>query len=207
MLTGQLRPRDRCYLLRYPLLPARSRHLGQDLYGQCRRHCCLFCCDQCLAPGPHAILHGKGAKWTDGRDMGRQRQCVVQNLPRGSHHHFELDLVGFVRKNPSPCYLAQISSLGRVLASRRTHRFAQRWQLWRCSGKIRVYYYGALSLIELQFYLSCAQIKVQNGGSGSPSPLVSFPGAYKASDAGILVNIYYPIPQDYKPPGPAVWRG
>ncbi|KAF1366052.1 fungal cellulose binding domain-containing protein [Lizonia empirigonia] len=58
-----------------------------------------------------------------------------------------------------------------------------------------------------QFYLSCAQIKVQNGGSGSPSPLVSFPGAYKASDAGILVNIYYPIPQDYKPPGPAVWKG
>ncbi|KZM19661.1 hypothetical protein ST47_g8973 [Ascochyta rabiei] len=58
-----------------------------------------------------------------------------------------------------------------------------------------------------QFYLSCAQIKVQNGGSGSPSPLVSFPGAYKASDAGVLVNIYYPIPQNYKPPGPAVWTG
>ncbi|KAF2632513.1 lytic polysaccharide monooxygenase [Macroventuria anomochaeta] len=58
-----------------------------------------------------------------------------------------------------------------------------------------------------QFYLSCAQIKVQNGGSGSPSPLVSFPGAYKASDAGILVNIYYPIPQNYQPPGPAVWKG
>ncbi|KAJ4364351.1 hypothetical protein N0V95_000760 [Ascochyta clinopodiicola] len=58
-----------------------------------------------------------------------------------------------------------------------------------------------------QFYISCAQVKVQNGGSGSPSPLVSFPGAYKASDAGILVNIYYPIPQNYKPPGPAVWKG
>jgi hypothetical protein len=35
-----------------------------------------------------------------------------------------------------------------------------------------------------QFYLSCAQINVQNGGSGSPSPLVSFPGAYKNTDAG-----------------------
>jgi hypothetical protein len=58
-----------------------------------------------------------------------------------------------------------------------------------------------------QFYLSCAQINVQNGGSGSPSPLVSFPGAYKNTDAGILVNIYYPIPTNYKPPGPAVWRG
>ncbi|KAH6620310.1 fungal cellulose binding domain-containing protein [Boeremia exigua] len=58
-----------------------------------------------------------------------------------------------------------------------------------------------------QFYISCAQIKVQNGGSGNPSPLVSFPGAYKASDAGILVGIYYPIPTNYKPPGPAVWSG
>ncbi|KAJ4984313.1 fungal cellulose binding domain-containing protein [Stagonosporopsis vannaccii] len=58
-----------------------------------------------------------------------------------------------------------------------------------------------------QFYISCAQIKVANGGSGTPGPLVSFPGAYKASDSGILVNMYYPIPTNYKPPGPAVWKG
>lgn len=58
-----------------------------------------------------------------------------------------------------------------------------------------------------QFYISCAQIKVNNGGSGSPGPLVSFPGAYKATDSGVLVNIYYPIPTNYKPPGPAVWSG
>lgn len=41
-----------------------------------------------------------------------------------------------------------------------------------------------------QFYISCAQVKVTGGGSGSPAPLVSFPGAYKASDPGIMVNIY-----------------
>lgn len=41
-----------------------------------------------------------------------------------------------------------------------------------------------------QFYLSCAQIKVTGGGNGTPSPLVSFPGAYKAADPGIKVNIY-----------------
>jgi hypothetical protein len=29
-----------------------------------------------------------------------------------------------------------------------------------------------------QFYISCAQVNVVNGGSGSPGPLVSFPGAY-----------------------------
>ena len=58
-----------------------------------------------------------------------------------------------------------------------------------------------------QFYISCAQVKVLNGGSGTPGPLVGFPGAYKATDPGVMVNIYYPIPQNYKPPGPAVWKG
>ncbi|CCA76320.1 hypothetical protein PIIN_10315, partial [Serendipita indica DSM 11827] len=41
-----------------------------------------------------------------------------------------------------------------------------------------------------QFYLACAQLNVVNGGSANPSPLVSFPGAYKATDPGILINIY-----------------
>lgn len=41
-----------------------------------------------------------------------------------------------------------------------------------------------------QFYISCAQLQVTGGGSGTPSPLVSFPGVYKATDPGIKVNIY-----------------
>ncbi|PFH54033.1 lytic polysaccharide monooxygenase [Amanita thiersii Skay4041] len=60
-----------------------------------------------------------------------------------------------------------------------------------------------------QFYIGCAQINVVGGGSGSPSPTVSFPGAYSATDPGILINIYN-LPADftgYKAPGPAVWRG
>ncbi|KAG7293933.1 hypothetical protein NEMBOFW57_003994 [Staphylotrichum longicolle] len=54
-----------------------------------------------------------------------------------------------------------------------------------------------------QFYISCAQITV-TGGSGTYSPknLVSFPGAYKATDPGIMINIYYPVPTSYTPPGP-----
>lgn len=58
-----------------------------------------------------------------------------------------------------------------------------------------------------QFYMSCAQLKVTGGGSASPGPLVSFPGAYSASDPGILINLYYPVPTSYTPPGPAVWSG
>jgi hypothetical protein len=33
------------------------------------------------------------------------------------------------------------------------------------------------------------------------------PGGYKATDPGIMINIYYPIPTSYKYPGPAVWKG
>ncbi|PGH23405.1 hypothetical protein AJ80_02515 [Polytolypa hystricis UAMH7299] len=58
-----------------------------------------------------------------------------------------------------------------------------------------------------QFYISCGQINVTGGGSGNPSPLVSFPGAYRATDPGILINIYWPIPTSYTLPGPPVWRG
>ncbi|KAE8453870.1 hypothetical protein EG329_007646 [Mollisiaceae sp. DMI_Dod_QoI] len=57
-----------------------------------------------------------------------------------------------------------------------------------------------------QFYLSCAQIKVTGGGSGTPSPLVSFPGAYSAADPGIKVNIWS-TSAPYTPPGPPVWEG
>jgi len=58
-----------------------------------------------------------------------------------------------------------------------------------------------------QFYLSCGQITVTGGGSGTPGPLVAFPGAYSATDPGILIDIYYPVPTSYTPPGPAVWKG
>ncbi|KAH8816063.1 glycoside hydrolase [Xylogone sp. PMI_703] len=44
-----------------------------------------------------------------------------------------------------------------------------------------------------QFYISCGQITVTGGGNGNPGPLVAFPGAYSATDPGILINIYYPV--------------
>jgi hypothetical protein len=44
-----------------------------------------------------------------------------------------------------------------------------------------------------QFYLSCGQITVTGSGSGTPGPLVAFPGAYSATDPGILIDIYYPV--------------
>lgn len=57
-----------------------------------------------------------------------------------------------------------------------------------------------------QFYLSCANVAVSGGGSGKPSPLVSFPGAYQKTDPGLAVNIYASS-GPYQYPGPAVWKG
>ncbi|KAG9192143.1 lytic cellulose monooxygenase (C1-hydroxylating) [Alternaria panax] len=59
-----------------------------------------------------------------------------------------------------------------------------------------------------QFYMGCAQINVSGSGSKTGST-VSFPGAYKADDAGIKLSIYNAQGQPkgngtpYKIPGPA----
>ncbi|CAJ2499730.1 Uu.00g025830.m01.CDS01 [Anthostomella pinea] len=56
-----------------------------------------------------------------------------------------------------------------------------------------------------QSYISCAQLTVTGGGSKTPTGLVAFPGAYKATDPGLMINIYYPVPTSYTAPGPAVF--
>ncbi|OAA61090.1 Glycoside hydrolase, family 61 [Niveomyces insectorum RCEF 264] len=56
-----------------------------------------------------------------------------------------------------------------------------------------------------QFYISCGQMTLSGGGSTTPTDLVAFPGAYKATDPGILININYPVPTSYTNPGPSVF--
>lgn len=43
-----------------------------------------------------------------------------------------------------------------------------------------------------QFFIACGQVQVIGGGTGTPDPLVAFPGAYSPTDPGILFNDYYP---------------
>ncbi|KAH9205848.1 glycosyl hydrolase family 61-domain-containing protein [Leptodontidium sp. 2 PMI_412] len=54
-----------------------------------------------------------------------------------------------------------------------------------------------------QFYMSCYQVHVQGTGSATPTG-VSFPGAYSATDPGILINIYNGV-DVYQIPGPDVY--
>ncbi|KAH8879799.1 glycoside hydrolase family 61 protein [Thozetella sp. PMI_491] len=56
-----------------------------------------------------------------------------------------------------------------------------------------------------QFYISCAQVKVTGGGSGSPTPTVSIPGAFKANDPGYKANVYNGGANNYVVPGPKVF--
>ncbi|KAK2006328.1 hypothetical protein LZ32DRAFT_570441 [Colletotrichum eremochloae] len=55
-----------------------------------------------------------------------------------------------------------------------------------------------------QYYMSCYQIKVEGSGSAKPAG-VTFPGAYKATDPGLLINIYNKI-SNYIIPGPPVYK-
>jgi cellulase len=56
-----------------------------------------------------------------------------------------------------------------------------------------------------QFYITCYQITVTGSGASSPSG-VTFPGAYKATDPGIQINIYQSL-STYVAPGPSVVAG
>ncbi|CAO2652841.1 Nn.00g022520.m01.CDS01 [Neocucurbitaria sp. VM-36] len=63
-----------------------------------------------------------------------------------------------------------------------------------------------------QFYPECAQFIVTGSGAVTPpsSVLVSFPGAYSATDPGVAFNIDSPDAMKattYPIPGPAVWDG
>ncbi|KAJ7675831.1 glycoside hydrolase family 61 protein [Mycena polygramma] len=57
-----------------------------------------------------------------------------------------------------------------------------------------------------EFYASCSQLKVGGSGSGSPtsSELVKLPGAYSATDPGILVDVYSNTNAPYTFPGPPI---
>ncbi|KAH7346446.1 glycosyl hydrolase family 61-domain-containing protein [Rhexocercosporidium sp. MPI-PUGE-AT-0058] len=57
-----------------------------------------------------------------------------------------------------------------------------------------------------EHYPACAQVKVINGGTGTPGPLVKFPGAYKDTDPYAKFSIYNGY-KEFPMPGPAVWNG
>lgn len=50
--------------------------------------------------------------------------------------------------------------------------------------------HSAYSYPGAQVYPGCHQLKVTGSGATVPSSLVSFPGAYKGSDAGITYDAY-----------------
>ncbi|KAB5546887.1 glycosyl hydrolase family 61-domain-containing protein [Coniochaeta sp. 2T2.1] len=56
-----------------------------------------------------------------------------------------------------------------------------------------------------QLYMSCYQLTIDGTGSATPAT-VKFPGAYKASDPGIQVNIHAAL-STYVVPGPPVYSG
>ncbi|EJD44963.1 hypothetical protein AURDEDRAFT_165835 [Auricularia subglabra TFB-10046 SS5] len=64
--------------------------------------------------------------------------------------------------------------------------------------------HGASNYPGAQLYMECAQLQITGGGNAQPAT-VSFPGAYKGTDPGIKINIYYPPVTSYVIPGPPVF--
>lgn len=56
-----------------------------------------------------------------------------------------------------------------------------------------------------QFYIGCAQLTVTGSGAGTPSPVASIPGEYTGTEAGLVLDIYYPIPTSYSYAGISTW--
>ncbi|KAF9035184.1 glycoside hydrolase [Panaeolus papilionaceus] len=61
-----------------------------------------------------------------------------------------------------------------------------------------------------QFYPHCFQVKVTGGGSANPSG-VAIPGIYKATEPGVLTQLWWYSPSNtsatYTIPGGPVWSG
>ncbi|KAK2055922.1 family 61 glycosyl hydrolase [Colletotrichum caudatum] len=62
--------------------------------------------------------------------------------------------------------------------------------------------HSASSYPGAQLYMECAQINVVGGTAAKTPSTVSLPGAYKGSDPGITLSIYYPPVTNYVIPGP-----
>ncbi|CAA7261476.1 unnamed protein product [Cyclocybe aegerita] len=54
-----------------------------------------------------------------------------------------------------------------------------------------------------QFYMSCAQLAITGSSSPATAATVSFPGAYRSTDPGIVTSIFGL--SSYTPPGPTVF--
>ncbi|KAF6749434.1 glycosyl hydrolase family 61-domain-containing protein [Ephemerocybe angulata] len=73
---------------------------------------------------------------------------------------------------------------------------------------LRVEQIGLLIPQEPQYYVSCAQVRIVNGGTGKPEPLVEIPGYFVPDDPGLQLDIYHPVAgETYRVPGPDVWEG
>ncbi|KAI0682999.1 hypothetical protein C8T65DRAFT_702880 [Cerioporus squamosus] len=86
---------------------------------------------------------------------------------------------------------------------RAARRFVVRWCPGICERFSRVGTRRAVLMTDPSFQMSCSQIDVTNGGSGSPGPLVAIPGSHTGYEPDILINLDYPVPKNYTQPGPA----
>lgn len=123
--------------------------------------------------------------------------------PTGSTQWFKISALGLVPGSDSSWYQAKMND-GSSLPATIPSDLADGNYLLR--HEILALQNGATK-DRAEFYPNCIQLTVSGGVSAnvdnSPNPTTTFPGAYKDTDPGILVDVYTP-PFNYVMPGPAV---
>lgn len=158
-----------------------------------------------LSPRTNLLLYGKGPNWSNSCFVRWLRRCLVQNPGYRSHFRliWKFSLV-------SPPYVSPP-----LLSTPRSQRLTQSSETY--TSKIPASLPSGDYLLRTQqlaihnpypagipqFYISCAQVTVTNGGAGKPAPLVSIPGFITGTEPGYTVNIYNNF-KNYTVPGPAV---
>ncbi|KAJ1910265.1 hypothetical protein H4219_006249 [Mycoemilia scoparia] len=132
--------------------------------------------------------NGVGDVWfkvyEEGYNTETKQWCTSRLIENGGYLNFTLP-----KDIPSGEYLVR----GELIA---LHFAKEVWDLEKQQGP--------------QLYINCAQIKLTGGddndGTGLPEKTVSFPGAYKATDPGLLIDVDKADLSKYVIPGPPVYN-
>ncbi|VTO93829.1 unnamed protein product [Fusarium graminearum] len=127
------------------------------------------------APGSASAYDGSGT-WFKIKDYGPSFNGGSSSWPMTITYTFNLPVC-----IPNGEYLLRIQSMG-----------------------IHNPYPAGLPQMNPQFYISCAQINLNGGGSTVPGSQVKIPGAFKETDPGYTANIYSNF-NSYTIPGPSVF--
>ncbi|KAK8023654.1 hypothetical protein PG993_011720 [Apiospora rasikravindrae] len=136
------------------------------------------------------------------------------SVKAGDKIGFKLSFNEFI-EHPGPAFVYMSKAPGSVASYDGSGDWFKAYEAGLCGGNAATDYLVRPEHIAIheghvgkaQFYMECAQLKIEGPGGGAPAPLVKIPGIYSANDPGIAYNKWTGSPAAYVMPGPKVWGG